>query len=151
LNKSEEKRRKEEMKEKLKKEQLGKDHFSLLLYVESRCVDYNGKLDFDRLRINPETHPQFCGNPYMKRSWKENYGTLLSSGERLPNHDDIDCLEDIDRLGFIEIYSFSNLFVIMTKLGNNAVSKLREFKTEGIRLGSLKLSECDVLKFETVT
>ena len=113
-------------------ENWSKDHLSLILYVESRCVDNNGVLDMDNLRVNTTTHPLIGGNPYRRREkWTENKGTLLNTGERLSDHDDIDCLDDLDEAGVIEIISLVNGFVRMTKKGNALAAKIREFKTEG--------------------
>jgi len=38
-------------------DKFGKSHWGLLLYIETRCVDYKGKLDFSQMRINGERHP----------------------------------------------------------------------------------------------
>ena len=49
----------------------GKDHWSLLAYIECRCVDHKGILDKNHLRIS---------NPAVSMSpidWKPEYGTRL--------------------------------------------------------------------------
>ena len=128
------------MKKYVELESFGKDHLSLLLYVESRCVDNNRVLDMDNLRVNTTTHPLIGGNPYRRREkWTENNGTLLNTGERLADHDDIDCLDDLDNAGLIEIISLVNGFMSMTDKGNELVSKIRSFKTEGGQLRDFKL------------
>jgi len=38
-----------------------KDHFSLLAYVETCCVDGQGILDHDRMRTNIPRHPGMAG------------------------------------------------------------------------------------------
>lgn len=123
-----------------KLETFGKAHFSLLIYVESRCVDHGGVLDIAHIRVNSTTHPLFNGHEYSTRAtWNEQFGTLLNTGERLVDHDDIDCLDDLDNAGLIEIISLVNGFMSMTDKGNELVSKIRSFKTNGGQLGDFNI------------
>ncbi len=126
--------------ENCKLETFGKDHLSLLIYVESRCVDSNGVLEIAHLRVNSTTHPLLAGNAYFTReTWTEQNGTRLNTGERLADHDDIDCLDDLDNAGLIEIISLINGFMSMTDKGNELVSKIRSFKANGGQLKDFKL------------
>lgn len=84
-------------------EQFGKDHWSLLLYIETRIRDYEGVLDLCQIRIK---------NPIIRPGWKPEYGTRLfgywnkdkttNSLLRLHNHDDYDCLDDLEAEGLIK-------------------------------------------------
>lgn len=78
-------------------EQFGKDHWSLLLYIETRIHNYKGILDSYHMRIK---------NPAIRPGWKPEYGTRLfgywnkdnttNSHLLLPHHDDYDCLDDLE-------------------------------------------------------
>ena len=84
-------------------EQFDKDHWSLLLYIETRIHNYQGILDIYHMRIK---------NPTIRSGWKSEYGTRLfgywsednttNSLLRLPNHDDYDCLDDLEAEGLIK-------------------------------------------------
>lgn len=125
-------------------EQWGKDHWSLLAYVETCCVDDKGRLNGDYMRINYSRHPvhppkgRFVGD----ENWNEEHGTRLKGywkkdgktkdqSKKLTQHDDMDCLEDLEADGCIEIISMVNGFVSLTKKGREICNRLREFKQEG--------------------
>lgn len=116
----------------------GKDHWSLLLYVETRCVDYNGTLDFDHLRdkLGRGNH-----RPHGYK-WKPDYGTRLKGyfvegGEndkarQLKQHDDLDCLDDIEAAMLIKnIGTGMNPLITMTDLGYTYITQLRKHKGAG--------------------
>lgn len=122
----------------------GKDHFSLLGYVECRCVDNKGELDRRHLRCNIGTHPILAGSVYRDpdlMGWKDEYGTRLKGyflkngktdqSKRLNYHDDYDCLDDLEEAGLIELISLVNGFVCMTPFGLEIASKSREHKVKG--------------------
>lgn len=125
-------------------EQFGKDHWSLLAYVETCCVDGHrgvGTIDYRRLRCNPHTHPLLSGSLRGPRMWKPEYGTRLRGYWRedhttntsmlILDHDDIDCLDDLVDAGLIEIDSLINGFVRMTSKGMRIASAIREHKVHG--------------------
>lgn len=64
-------------------EQWGKDHWSMLIYVETRAVDHDGWLDVKHLRTNGARYP-----------------TRLRYDE-IEDHSDLDCLEDLAAAGYI--------------------------------------------------
>lgn len=108
----------------------GKDHWSMLGYIETLCVDSTrggvGEIDFRLVRRK--------GGP----DWKSSYGTRLwgffqSRDPKLllRNHDDMDCLYDIESAGFVEVLSVANGFVKMTAAGSAMASLLREHKASG--------------------
>lgn len=57
----------------------GRDHFSMLLYLETRAVDYGGKVDARHMRANGIAHP-----------------TYLREGVELVGHSDYDCIADFE-------------------------------------------------------
>lgn len=79
-------------------ENFGKDHWSTLLYVESRCVDYEGRPDRAHMRTDVDRHPHLRG---QRNSHKTKYPTQIRDGV-LPDHDDWDCVEDLIAAGFME-------------------------------------------------
>ncbi len=82
--------------------QWGKDHWTLLAYVESRCVDHRGVLKNANLRTNVARHPLFVARGFASPGDGSRYPTRYKGGE-LDNHDDWDCLDDMVRAGLITI------------------------------------------------
>ncbi len=90
----------------IKEEDYGRDHWTVLVYAETRCVDYRGNLDRKHLRTDGDKYP-----------------TRLKEGE-LPGHSDLSCLEDLDDMGYVD-FRRGALIVIMTDKGWNKVAALR--------------------------
>lgn len=123
-------------------ERWGKDHWSLLGYVETLCVDGRqveglgrvGEIDRRRVRCNPDTHPlllppdPFGSGPH----WKDAYCTRVKDGT-IAGHDDWDCLDDLESAGLIEIMSLINGYVVMTAEGTRVAAALRKHKSAGGR------------------
>lgn len=65
--------------------EFGKDHASMLAYIETRCVDHDGVLDYRHLRGQIEIGG--CG-PYE-------YPTQLFGGEFRHHHNDFDVIGDL--------------------------------------------------------
>ena len=108
----------------------GKDHWSTFAYVECCCVDDRGKLDNRRLRINDEKRPirsNGCGG------WRPEYGTRIKGGNIPdPTHDDLDCLEDLEREGLLEqVGTILNPVVKLTEKGLKVSAELRAYKAHG--------------------
>lgn len=99
---------------------FGKDHWSLLAYVETRAVDHRGTIEHDHLRCHAQRHPEFFGagtreavagavdaSRYATRlrgaiidgTGRAHYGV-----EELADHDDYDCLNDLVAAGLIEVH-----------------------------------------------
>lgn len=110
---------------------FGKDHWSLLTYIETCCVDNGGAIDFRRIRVNPETHPLCAVGQYSPRQWKPTYSTILNDNTLLYGHDDIDCLDDLEKAGMIYIKSLVNGFMVISPLGIEISAMLRKHKIEG--------------------
>jgi hypothetical protein len=117
----------------------GKDHWSLLAYIETCCVDQKGHFELVRIRVNPYTHPLCAVGMLSHRKWKPDYDTLLNDGTRLINHDDIDCLDDLEVAGMVFIKSLVNGFAYLTPLGITVSAKLREYKIAGKNYKDFKL------------
>jgi hypothetical protein len=129
-------------------EKFGKDHWSLLAYVETLCVDGKsgvGTIDGRKMRCNGNIHPMQMQN--FNTSWKMNYGTRLKgffespfksdcakaieAGEQVLDHDDWHCLDDLEAAGLVEILPVANGFIKMTDKGNKIAARLRKHKSKG--------------------
>lgn len=82
---------------------FGKDHWTLLLYIEACCVDYCGVLDRRRMRCNPKTHEELAHSGSL--GWSDfAHSTRWADGTRsVPGHDDWDCFEDLQAVGLLEL------------------------------------------------
>ena len=116
----------------LKLADFGKDHWSLLGYIEYRCI--NGNKGIGTLDIKTMSSKN-------REGWQDSYGTRLSGfflpnkqtneERRLKNHDDMDCLEDLENLELIEIISLVNLFIKLTDKGIKILAQLGAHKSKG--------------------
>ena len=62
----------------------GRDHWTTLLYLESRCVDYGGKIDNQHMRTNARLHRGVLGEAQKRGGiTSENCPTRLRSGRPL--------------------------------------------------------------------
>lgn len=88
---------------------FGKDHYSTLLYVESRAVDHRGLLDHDRMRCHGLRHPVMLMAKRRTIAFGTDqadgrrYPTLLRDGIEQPDHDDYDCLDDLLAAGWLTV------------------------------------------------
>ena len=89
-------------------ERWGKDHFGTLLYIESRVVDFRGKIAPAHMRTGAR------------------YPTYLRDGQ-LENHDDWDCLTDIEAAGLAR---YENDCVSLTDEGWRVAGLLRRHRAE---------------------
>jgi len=108
-----------------------KDHWSLLAYLETCCVDNNGQINFDRIRVNPGTHAIVAGGRIAGNRWESSWGTVVAAGLHLDQHDDIDCLEDLEAAGLIHVHSFVNGIVQLSLDGIDIAQQLRRWKADG--------------------
>jgi hypothetical protein len=131
-------------------EDFGRDHWSLFAYLETRCVDYKGTVNGAHLRHNPAKRPAVVGSDTRGLSalvagghrWKPEYGTRLRGfwkdgggtdpSRQIEDHDDIDCLEDLEEAGLVKNEgSGLNPLIRMTKEGSRVAGLLREHKANG--------------------
>ena len=120
-------------------EDWGKDHWSLLAYVYLMAVDQR-PLDHQRMRCNAETHPLLYQLRCEPR-WEASYGTRLrgyfgavgahNPSRRLPQHDDWDCLDDLEAAGYVEVLSLVNGIVRVTVAGVAMASMVLAHKAAG--------------------
>lgn len=132
-------------------EKFGRDHWSLLGYIECRCVDNKGVPDRDHMRINPQRHPGLAGTRQARMNggqgpkWKGEYATRLKGhsekkSSRVPGHDDWDCADDLEAAGFIEILGTGiHPTWKMTERGLAVAAKLREHKAKGGSFSTFEL------------
>lgn len=118
---------------------FGKDHWSLLAYVGYRAANHEGNLSNSHLRSK---HPAIKTNPLIFYHWKPEYGTRLfgywnTDGTtnprlRLLDHDDHDCLEDLEAAGFItEVGTIVNPSAKLTDEGARVCGLLAKHKSDG--------------------
>lgn len=131
-------------------EQFGKDHWALLAYVETTCVDGAngfGHLDRSKMRCNEHKHPAFKSVIALASGWKLSYSSRLygffefaerndpekaiEAGLQLRDHDDWDCLEDLAAAGYVKVLSLANAFIRMTDEGLRVTALLRAHKANG--------------------
>jgi hypothetical protein len=126
-------------------EDWGRDHWSTFAYAETCIVDQQ-PLSRDRLRCHSERRPHLLG-PTVARfgmsatnRWKPEWGTRLKGffnggkndkSRQLSDHDDWDCLEDMEAAGLLEIVSVINAIVVFTDKGIALAAHLRAHKARG--------------------
>jgi hypothetical protein len=113
----------------------GRDHWSTLAYLETRCVDYNGSIQNLHLRCDPQgRHPQFA---HVRNGG--DYNTRLQEGKELTGHDDWDCIEDMIREGLVTWEGTGlNPVFRLTDRGIRIAHALRAHKLHGGNFGSFK-------------
>ena len=133
----------------IKVEQFGKDHWDLLAHIGYRVVNFQGKLDRRLIRIkNPVLQQNFTGT----NLWKPEYGSRLygyfnEDGSvnpelRVLDHDDYDCLDDLEEAKLIESWG-SGLHPAykLTKEGARVVGLLALHKQDGKHYASFVLGD----------
>ena len=122
----------------------GKDHWSTLLYIESICVDNQGKPDHRRLQSNMNRHPQFCKEVAGYTADGSGYEIRLAKGLTIPGdeYDEYDCIDDIERAGFIEVSGHGiDPIYKMTINGMAVAGALRFHKSKGKGYAEFNLYE----------
>jgi hypothetical protein len=116
----------------------GRDHFSLLAYVETCCVDGDkgqGMLDHDRMRTNIPRHPGVAGPRVAmlpKNEGPYKYPTRLRDGKVEDEHDDWDCLYDLEEAKLIEDKGTGiHPVLVMTAAGTQLAEMIRRHKSSG--------------------
>lgn len=125
--------------------EFGKDHWSVLAYVETRCVDHSGVVDLIRMRCNSRRHPGL--NARRSEVLDQNddgtykYPSILAGGKTEPEHDDWDCFYDLEAAGLIEdIGSGINPVARMRDAGRKMVALIRTWKASGGSFATFKFS-----------
>lgn len=123
-------------------EKWGKDHWSMLAYIEAREVDYKGVLNGDHMRCNSRLHRTLVGRVSVARKiiFTHEYPTILKGGEVQHNHDDWSCIEDMAHIGLVTaetaktrdlIFGSHEARVKLTQRGRVLANQLREHKANG--------------------
>lgn len=101
-------------------EQWGRDHWSTLLYIESRCVDGYGMIDESKMRT------YVYGDKNQPSRLKD--GKLADDG-----HDDWACLNDMIRAGLVVEKEDNHFTLALTDRGWQIASALRRHYAESHR------------------
>ena len=110
-------------------ENWGKDHWSLLAYIETCCVDYGGKLDLKKMRVNNNKCPFGNGNGF---GWENAWSSPLKDGTLIDGHDDLDVLDDLIKEELCEnIGTEINPMIKLTERGLKVTQDLRVHKING--------------------
>lgn len=115
----------------------GRDHWSVLAYVETRCVDFKGVLDKDHMRTNALRHPGLVGpkismSALAKRESFQYPTRLRGDGKLQVDHDNWDCLYDLEEAGLIiDAGTGINPRAVMTPKGAKLAGELRAWKAAG--------------------
>lgn len=117
-------------------EAWGKDHWSTLAYLETRCVDHDGKINNKQMRCNSRLHRGFAHS-----AEGSDYPTRLKDGSRVERHDDWSCLEDMIAAGIFDAWhgiAYHHIQlghmaakVKLTTLGAALAGQLRSHKATG--------------------
>lgn len=118
-------------------DQFGKDHWALLVYIETRAVNQQ-LLETERLRCS--TKNRHLGGNIPRPGWMPHYGSCLRDGSVIQDHDDWDCLEDLEQNGFLIIGSQISGIVTLTDLGITTAHRIRRHKIEGGSFGTFVYS-----------
>jgi hypothetical protein len=98
-------------------DRFGRDHWSTLLYVETRNVDANGSIEARKLRSK------------LREGWLPKFGTILRDGNILTDHDDHNCLIDLIEADLLRRDGF---VFTLTDLGWTVAAALRRNRANGL-------------------
>lgn len=85
----------------------GSDHWTTFAYIETRCIDYGGVLNKEHMRTDVKRHLMLVGA--SRRRFGDDFGgskeypTRLHGGLEIKDHDDWDCLLDMEAAGLLVI------------------------------------------------
>jgi hypothetical protein len=122
----------------------GKDHLSTLMYAETCCVDHHGKL--------ASAHMRQGDHRIMRLGWPRGVDrpsfvntrpspTRLRGSEVVDGHDDWDCIDDMERAGYL-VVSGTGLqpIVTLTEKGWQLAFALRRWRAEGKQLADFQVT-----------
>lgn len=111
-------------------DEWGRDHWSTLAYIETRCVDYKGRIDIRNMRCNGVRHP---GLAHLAVTFDQfEHPSILHGGKTEPEHDDWDCLYDMEAVGLlVDNGTGINALVALTETGWAMAHRLRRYRAEG--------------------
>lgn len=85
-------------------DRFGEDHWDTFARLETSAVNYRGTIVHDAMRCHHGRHPIML---LARKKWGpggDKYPTYLAGGDKLPDHDDYDCLDDLAAAGLVEIH-----------------------------------------------
>jgi len=107
---------------------FGRDHWSAFGYIETRIVDHGGVPQKNQLRCIHKRHPFFAHSG----GDASRYPTRLKGGRTQADHDDWDCLDDLEEAGLLEnVGTGVNRVYRLTDLGREVAGRLRGHKGQG--------------------
>ena len=114
---------------------FGKDHWSTFAYIETRCVDYSGVLNKNHMRCDEDRHPGHVNSANAHS--KKKHPTILKGFVNVSDHDDWDCVDDLENAGFLESHGtgLHPVFKLTTD-GRRVAALLRDHKSNGGSFGS---------------
>ena len=107
--------------------QFGRDHWSVLAYLETVAVDNMGKIDRRKMRCHAGRHP-FLANYGLMGNLMDGskYPTRLAGGVEQYDHDDWDCADDLVVAGLLLDVGFTvEPAYELTELGFEIAGQLR--------------------------
>lgn len=116
---------------------FGRDHWTTFLYLETCTVDYGGEADLRRMRCDASRHPAQANGVDAK-----GHATRLKGGVLLPDHDDWDCAEDLEREGLLTNEgTAANRVFRLTEAGRALAGVLRAHKADGGSVDTFEVAE----------
>lgn len=110
-------------------DQFGRDHWSTLAYLETVAVDHGGRIAFQRMRCDRTRHPHYAHMPLELEGGR--YPTRLKGGVERDDHDDWDCLDDLEAAGLVlSIGTGAQPIVKMTPEGLRIAAALRKHRAD---------------------
>lgn len=109
-------------------QEFGRDHWSVFGYIETRIVDHGGVPRNAHLRCIHRRHPFFAheGGDASREP------TRLRAGRQLADHDDWDCLDDLEVAGLLEnVGTGVHPVFRLTNYGREIAGKLRGHRGQG--------------------
>jgi hypothetical protein len=105
----------------------------LLLYLETRVVDYGGIVDAAHLSTKPG-RPFVGETRYLRVVRAEKCSTRLADGSTKPNHDDWDCIEDLIAADLLLWEGTgANPVFVLTDLGHTVAAAVRKARAKSAR------------------
>lgn len=109
-------------------EHFGCDHWSTFAYVETCVVDKDGIVTKERMRCIDHRHPFFA----HRGGDASRYPTRLKFDRLRENHDDWDCIDDLEAAGLLENKGTGvNPVFKLTVYGEEVAGRLRVHKGRG--------------------
>lgn len=106
----------------------GRDHYSVLLYIETCCVDGHGRPDGRHVQANHNRHPMM-GNPLDGAAHGIRLADRVLPG---PDYDEWDCLDDFETYGLIEnIGTGLQRRYRLTDTGKAVAAQIRGHRADG--------------------